>query len=98
RSYGDWSSDVCSSDLIPDPQAAATFEASRLRWDERSLMPHAGVLQLYRTLLRLRREIHGRRNSSLIDIAALDDHTIAIVRGAHRSEERRVGKAGGGEV
>ena len=40
---------------IPDPQARATFEASRLDWDERTRPPHAGVLRLYRTLLHLRR-------------------------------------------
>lgn len=40
---------------IPDPQAPATCEASRLRWDERLHPPHAGVLRLYAALLALRR-------------------------------------------
>jgi maltooligosyltrehalose trehalohydrolase len=40
---------------IPDPQADATFERSKLRWDERAEPPHAGVLALYRVLLDLRR-------------------------------------------
>ncbi|HEY7723898.1 MAG TPA: malto-oligosyltrehalose trehalohydrolase [Anaeromyxobacteraceae bacterium] len=41
---------------IPDPQAAATFEASRLRWDEAEEEPHASVLRLHRALLALRRD------------------------------------------
>jgi maltooligosyltrehalose trehalohydrolase len=41
---------------IPDPQAEETFRRSRLVWEERETPPHAGVLALYRTLLRLRRE------------------------------------------
>jgi maltooligosyltrehalose trehalohydrolase len=42
-----------------DPQLASTFEASKLRWDERSTAPHAGVLQLYRDLLVIRSELRG---------------------------------------
>jgi maltooligosyltrehalose trehalohydrolase len=41
---------------IPDPQAASTFERSKLRWDERSHGSHAEMLALVRALLRLRRE------------------------------------------
>ncbi len=41
---------------IPDPQAPATFEASRLNWDERIREPHACMLNLYQELLRLRRQ------------------------------------------
>ncbi|MEO8079907.1 MAG: DUF3459 domain-containing protein, partial [Caldimonas sp.] len=43
-------------ETIPDPNALATFEASRLRWDERATGRHAGRLGLYRELLALRRE------------------------------------------
>ena len=39
---------------IPDPQAEATFLRSKLRWEEIEADPHAGVLALYQTLLRLR--------------------------------------------
>jgi maltooligosyltrehalose trehalohydrolase len=45
-----------SGETVPDPQAEATFLASRLRWDEREQEPHRGVLALYRALLTLRRE------------------------------------------
>jgi maltooligosyltrehalose trehalohydrolase len=39
---------------IPDPQARATFERSRLDWSERAQTSHARVLQLYRDLIALR--------------------------------------------
>jgi maltooligosyltrehalose trehalohydrolase len=39
---------------IPDPQDPATFERSRLRWDETDKDPHAELLEWYRGLIRLR--------------------------------------------
>ncbi len=48
-------SDPAASASIPDPQAWETFATSRLDWEERSHEPHAGVLRLHRSLLRLRR-------------------------------------------
>ncbi|MCA1585031.1 MAG: DUF3459 domain-containing protein, partial [Acidobacteria bacterium] len=42
---------------IPDPQDVATFERSKLRWDEIDRPLHAGTLALYRRLLRLRKEL-----------------------------------------
>jgi maltooligosyltrehalose trehalohydrolase len=42
-------------DRIPDPQAEATFLASRLRWDERDTPEARRVLALHRELLHLRR-------------------------------------------
>ncbi|HSJ25451.1 MAG TPA: malto-oligosyltrehalose trehalohydrolase [Longimicrobiales bacterium] len=48
-------SDPAMRQQIPDPQAEDTFTRSRLRWDEISGAPHAGVLALYRDLLGLRR-------------------------------------------
>ena len=41
---------------IPDPQAEATFAASRLRWQERDEGDHRALLDWYRRLTRLRRE------------------------------------------
>jgi len=41
-------------ETIPDPQAESTFRASKLHLQERLL--HAGVYELYRELLRLRRD------------------------------------------
>jgi maltooligosyltrehalose trehalohydrolase len=50
--------------LIPDPQAVATFERSRLLWDESEDPGHAGVLRLYRELLRLRAGVPALRAST----------------------------------
>jgi len=47
--------DERAREQIPDPSARETFERSILRWDERTLAPHAAWLAYYRTLLRLRR-------------------------------------------
>ena len=66
---------------IPDPQAVSTFEASRLIWDERAFAPHAGVLELYRTLLRLRRTERALQPGSRFDVVELDDRGLALARG-----------------
>jgi maltooligosyltrehalose trehalohydrolase len=41
-------------DRLPDPQDVATFDRSKLRWDELDTEPHATVLRWYRSLLGLR--------------------------------------------
>ena len=40
---------------IPDPENSATFERSKLRWDEINLKQHAEMLAWYRALINLRR-------------------------------------------
>ncbi|HTB97871.1 MAG TPA: malto-oligosyltrehalose trehalohydrolase [Terracidiphilus sp.] len=40
---------------IPDPEDSATFEASKLDWEEASQSMHAEMLAWYRALIRLRR-------------------------------------------
>ncbi|CAN5511820.1 malto-oligosyltrehalose trehalohydrolase [soil metagenome] len=40
---------------LPDPQARATFEASRLDWVELEREPHASLLEWHRRLIELRR-------------------------------------------
>jgi maltooligosyltrehalose trehalohydrolase len=47
--------DDAAAARIPDPNASSTFDASKLRWDERQRPPHHGRLELITTLLRLRR-------------------------------------------
>jgi maltooligosyltrehalose trehalohydrolase len=66
---------------IPDPQAWSTFADSRLRWDEQSLPPHAGALELYRTMLRLRRTDAALRETARLDVVELDDACLGISRG-----------------
>jgi maltooligosyltrehalose trehalohydrolase len=67
---------------IPDPQAEATFAASRLDWTEQSRQPHAGTLELYRALIAMRRrEAALRRTGRERAVAvALDDGTVAVGR------------------
>ena len=93
REFADFSefADPAVRSRIPDPQALETFEASRLVWEEIAVAPHAGILRLYRALVALRREM--RRSSPAADLAvsAVDDHTIAIARGAHLAVVRIAG-------
>lgn len=71
---------------IPDPQARSTFEDSRLVWAERALAPHAGVLDLYRTLLRLRRSEAALQRSERFEAVALDEACLALVRGTSQGD------------
>jgi malto-oligosyltrehalose trehalohydrolase len=41
---------------IPDPQSASTFAAAKLDWNDTSREPHAGRLDWYRRILRVRHE------------------------------------------
>jgi len=43
------------ADEVPDPQAEGTFRRSVLDWSERASARHAGVLDLYRRMIDLRR-------------------------------------------
>jgi maltooligosyltrehalose trehalohydrolase len=74
---------------IPDPQDAATFERSRLRWAEIDRPEHAGVLRLYQRLLGLRATSAALRSASraAFTASALDDETLLIER---RHEQERV--------
>jgi maltooligosyltrehalose trehalohydrolase len=55
---------------VPDPQAEETFQRSVLDWSELEREPHAGILQWYAALARLRAQtpelLDGRRD--LIDV------------------------------
>lgn len=44
---------------VPDPIDPATFEASRLRWDEVAREPHAGLLEWHRRLIAVRKATRG---------------------------------------
>jgi len=44
-------------DDVPDPQQPATFERSRLDWDEPGQERHAGLLAWHRALIALRRQL-----------------------------------------
>jgi maltooligosyltrehalose trehalohydrolase len=73
-------SDAAMRSRIPDPQAAATFVTSQLRWNEVDEPAHAGVYRLYRALLALRRCEPAFRGSNAAQVVALDQHSLAIQR------------------
>jgi maltooligosyltrehalose trehalohydrolase len=71
-----------SGELVPDPQARDTFERSKLRWDERSESPHAGILQLYHDLIDLRRRHPAlrERGRDSFSVIALGESALALRR------------------
>jgi maltooligosyltrehalose trehalohydrolase len=76
--------DEAARERIPDPQAASTFEASRLVWGERANEPHASMLRLHRALLALRRRVPALRDAraGAHQAVALDRSTLALRREA----------------
>jgi maltooligosyltrehalose trehalohydrolase len=69
---------------IPDPQAASTFESSRLQWDERERPGHAGVLALYRELLALRRAVPALRDCERCEAFAPSASSLVVRRAGAR--------------
>ena len=71
-----------SGEQVPDPQARATFERSKLRWDERLAPPHAGILRLYRDLIGLRRRHPAlrERGRDSFSVIALGKSALALRR------------------
>ncbi len=65
---------------VPDPQDPATFEASRLRWDERHEGRHAVLLGVYRELAALRRSLPDLTDPDLRRTGALVDEDARWVR------------------
>jgi maltooligosyltrehalose trehalohydrolase len=75
--------DPAARQEIPDPQDESTFSRSRLRWDELDEPAHAGVLRLYHTLLRLRRDEPALRASGRDRVRAVErDGAIILARRA----------------
>jgi maltooligosyltrehalose trehalohydrolase len=72
-------SDPATRERIPDPQAEATFAASRLDWVERECEPHAGQLRLHQALLALRRELTAaRRARGAFDVSAHGEDGLVL--------------------
>jgi maltooligosyltrehalose trehalohydrolase len=70
---------------IADPQDPATFERSRLRWDETDTAPHAEMLDWYRELIRLRRSQPDLRSPDRSGTSVRVDEkaaTLEIERGS----------------
>jgi maltooligosyltrehalose trehalohydrolase len=62
-------SDPEQRERIPDPSAAATFERSKLAWDELEREPHRAWLAYYRRLLAIRRDEIAPR---IVDLTGSD--------------------------
>jgi maltooligosyltrehalose trehalohydrolase len=73
---------------IPDPQAAATFRSSRLDWAEKARAPHASVLRLHRSLLRLRRSEPALEHTGWkgVEVRPIDADCLYLRRRARGSE------------
>ena len=64
---------------VPDPQDPATFERSRLRWDEIDSPAHREMLEWYRSLLALRRRMTNEHVEVDVDEQA---RRVSLVRNA----------------
>ena len=73
---------------IPDPQAPAAFEHSKLKWQEVSEQPHANMLAFYRQALALRKDLHvgGQSDRNQWRVRARGD----VVELTYLSPEREV--------
>jgi len=70
---------------VPDPQDVATFERSRLRWDELASPGHAEMLEWYRSLLALRRHHPGLGCGPFEDVSVdydAEQQWLMVQRGA----------------
>jgi len=72
REFPDFQGDV------PDPQDPESFQKSKLSWDEPNEPEHAGVLRLYRDLLKLRPGLSGD-----LETVAVTDTGLGLRRGRH---------------
>ncbi len=72
-------------DEVPDPQAAATFERSKLDWSELDQAPHDRLLAWHRSLIALRRSTpelaDGRLDRVVVEVST-DDGWLLLIRGA----------------
>ncbi len=69
---------------VPDPQDSATFERSKLNWDELTKSPHADLLQWHKDLIALRRKSPSLTSGDLKDVRVHFDeaaHWLTIQRG-----------------
>jgi maltooligosyltrehalose trehalohydrolase len=81
-------SDEAARALIPDPQAEATFRASKLRWEERELLGHREVLAQYRALIALRTHDPVLARSGREQLGARAIGELLVVTRQHEGAER----------
>lgn len=80
------------SDEVPDPQARSTRDASVLQWQELDEPTHRALLEWYRALISLRREVADLHNPSPESSRIERSDDLLIV---HRGEHRVVANLGG---
>jgi maltooligosyltrehalose trehalohydrolase len=80
--------DPAARERIPDPQAPATFERSKLDWSERERDEHTRVLELYRQLLALRQTDPVFMHAGRAELTARARGELLEVRRAWQGEER----------
>ncbi len=72
---------------VPDPQDVATFERSKLDWDEVARPCSADMVAWYRQLLKLRRDVAGMTDGRLDMVSATadeDSRWLQVTRGPIR--------------
>jgi len=69
---------------IPDPQAEATFDASRLDWDELDERSQRALLDWHRHLIALRRRVPALTDPCATVTATFDDGVLRWARGPVR--------------
>jgi maltooligosyltrehalose trehalohydrolase len=89
-----------AADKIPNPQQAATFEASKLNWNEVNHRDHARALALYRALIALRLELDApASDQTTCPARAADPDTVVFERTDGDGAVTVIGRLrGGGEV
>jgi maltooligosyltrehalose trehalohydrolase len=82
--------DPAVRERIPDPQAESTFENSNLRLDEAEQSPGREMVELYRALLKLRREdpVLADQERQCMAAEAVSEHVLVVRR--WRDAEQRV--------
>lgn len=69
---------------VPDPTAPETYLRSRLNWDELATEPHAEMVEWYRQLIRLRRQLSALSDGRLDYVSTAyseADQWLAVERG-----------------
>jgi maltooligosyltrehalose trehalohydrolase len=78
--------DPIKREKIPDPQAESTFQASHLQWAELAEPKHRSVWQLYRFLIRFRREHLPERGRGTWTVGQVGPKAIALHYRAQKPE------------
>ncbi|MEW6068669.1 MAG: malto-oligosyltrehalose trehalohydrolase [Nitrospirota bacterium] len=66
----------------PDPQSTETFLKSKIKWDKRNEGRHKVLLDLYKNLIKMRRNIPAllNLNKECLDVCGLEDKRVLFMR------------------